>query len=110
MATKVQQQNCSPNILYYCPGCEDLHCIPVSGKNAWQFNGDFENPTVSPSVKHSCDVGDPPETRICHYFIRDGNIEYCGDCWHDLKNQKVEMWDIVKYLEHDADREDESSD
>ena len=38
---------------HYCPGCDDIHYIPVERENAWGFNGDWENPTLNPSIKHT---------------------------------------------------------
>lgn len=33
---------------------------------------------------------DNPESR-CHSYVRDGKIEFLGDCFHDLKNTTVEL-------------------
>lgn len=33
-------------ILFYCQGCKCHHGVTDS----WQFNGDFNNPTFSPSI------------------------------------------------------------
>jgi hypothetical protein len=78
---------------HYCPGCQATHRIAVgtpyaNGAN-WTFNGDAETPTFSPSIN----VG-PGGPLQCHYFIRAGQIEYCGDCHHDLKGQTVALPEI----------------
>jgi hypothetical protein len=31
---------------------------------------------------------------LCHYFIRDGKIEFCGDCPHELAGQTVPLPDV----------------
>lgn len=31
---------------------------------------------------------------ICHYFIKAGRIEFCGDCTHALKGQTVDLPDF----------------
>lgn len=37
---------------------------------------------------------------ICHYFIRGGKIEFCGDSTHNLSGQTVDLPDIPegKYI------------
>lgn len=79
------------NLIYHCHHC-GLHSIPVligrKEDKSWEWNGDHEKPTVKPSVNHfypdshyeqhpNC-----PKYR-CHYFISNGNIEYCSDCTHE---------------------------
>lgn len=77
-------------IRYYCPGCKLHHTVP--GKK-WDWNCDIDYPTLSPSVKHMYTT-DSEEDKVCHYFIKNGLIEYCGDCSHDLKGQKMELPDL----------------
>lgn len=82
-------------LIHMCEGCNQQHLIPMWGTNPWTFNNDFERPTLSPSVKHGIHKGkqgDPLKT--CHYFIRNGMIEYCGDCWHDPKNKTLPLKEI----------------
>lgn len=75
---------------HYCPGCEQLHRIPVNKPQSsngcqWSWNGDVENPSFSPSINI---VG------RCHYFIRNGNIEFCADSKHALSGKTVPLPDI----------------
>lgn len=85
---------------YRCPAC-GWHDIPVKiGEKLekfWEWNGDLERPTISPSVKHFHN-GFPADERqpevapyCCHYFIKNGNIEYCGDCSHDKAGQTMAL-------------------
>lgn len=74
---------------FYCPGCKHHHAFYVAGRLVWQFNGDMERPTFSPSLVNN---KDDPKTR-CHLFLRDGQLQFLGDCWHDLKNQTVPLPD-----------------
>ena len=75
--------------LFYCPGCKYSHTYEVP---RWSFNEDFNNPTFSPSLlvfyTH-------PETNqrvtCCHLFLKEGKLEFCGDCPHELKGQTVDM-------------------
>lgn len=36
-------------VVYVCPGCGSHKAIPLCG--IWTFNGDFDSPTLHPSVK-----------------------------------------------------------
>lgn len=85
----------SPNYIdwgFHCPGCSHLHSFST-GSGApinWSFNGDVNSPTFSPSLLVN---KDHPNSR-CHLFLTDGKIHYQADCYHDLKNQVVDMVDI----------------
>jgi hypothetical protein len=71
--------------------------IPRDGR--WTFNGDFEKPTFSPSINET--FGKPgqtheemradPNVQRSHCFIRDGKIEYLGDCTHSYAGQTVDI-------------------
>ncbi len=71
---------------FYCPGCQHSHHFT----DGWTFNGDFEKPTVSPSILVNQGRVNPT-AHVCHSFIRDGKIQFLGDCTHDLAGQTVEM-------------------
>lgn len=82
----------SGNLYYWCEGCWRAHSVPI---NRWQYSGTEDNPTISPSVRHYyTNPENNQETTICHYFIRNGNIEYCNDCEHKLKGQTLKLIDI----------------
>lgn len=95
---------------HWCPACNSGHEINVDAPNAsgarWSFNGDRDRPTFSPSVNMRWGVYADPNWRdpdgnerggICHYFITDGRIIYCGDCTHDLRGQTVDLPDLPKH-------------
>lgn len=69
-----------------CPGCQSPHRVPVcrEGKRpgCWKWNGSLEAPTLEPSVNHP---------GICHFFMREGVIEFCADSIHDKAGMKVPM-------------------
>ena len=73
--------------IFYCPGCKCHHWFTTP---RWQFNGDLENPTVSPSIRISI-----RDKSICHFHIENGKIEYLDDCIHELRNKVVEMEDAT---------------
>jgi len=70
--------------LFYCPGCQEYHQVPRDGR--WQFNGNLDSPTFTPSIVTGASLG-----RTCHIFITDGRIHYLGDCHHSLANTIVDM-------------------
>ncbi|MGE5679492.1 MAG: DUF6527 family protein [Bacillota bacterium] len=82
---------------YHCPGCKHLHSIPTNEFTleggykgpTWDFNGDLENPTFYPSVKHKWYEGN--DQKICHYFIKEGNVEFCIDSTHELAGKTVPL-------------------
>lgn len=115
-----------------CPGCTERHVLPVTVVPAgmvksphyvvgetphWHFNGDYDNPTLSPSIhsKTGCFAGmvddeycwckrcrplkaapvDPLETCTnCHFFLRGGVIEFLEDCTHAMAGKKVVLPEI----------------
>jgi len=76
----------SNHYLFFCPGCDCAHGF----NEKWTWNGDKDNPTISPSI---LSIGE----KRCHSFIRNGKIQFLGDCEHHLKNQTVEIpdWDKI---------------
>lgn len=87
------------NIVGYsfnCPGCNWPHTFwvePFDSQTVWGFNGNLERPTFSPSLKN-----EKPNS-ICHLFVKDGQIEYCGDCTHTLAGQTIPVPEIKPYAE-----------
>lgn len=99
------------NIFFECPACEMLHGINCSeGRGpTWSWNGDVDKPTFSPSVLVRYRKGNPPATmdnlgkitsgeitqkitnEICHSFVRNGKIEFLGDCTHALAGKTVDI-------------------
>lgn len=69
---------------HWCPGCKDMHTVWVGEGPGprWTFNGDYERPTFGPSIKIVGGKWGSPH--VCHYYIRSGVIEFCGDSSHAL--------------------------
>jgi hypothetical protein len=82
--------------MHWCPGCKGMHAIavekPFDNGARWTFSGDQDKPTFNPSVK--IDMRRLGETSVCHYFIRDGQIDFCGDSTHELSGASVPLPDI----------------
>jgi hypothetical protein len=74
----------------WCPACDEGH----SFDSRWTFDGRHEAPSFSPSMKVTS-VGESGET-ICHSVLTDGVWNYCDDCTHAMKSQKVEAPDWPK--------------
>lgn len=74
---------------FWCPGCGCLHSFTTRHpkRSGWEFNGDMERPTFSPSLLV---WGSKPEKR-CHLFMRAGRIEFLKDCHHDLAGHTVDL-------------------
>lgn len=75
------------SILIYCPGCEEPHGVTKS----WKFNGDFENPTLSPSLRVSIRPRRGAAITVCHSFITAGKIKFLNDCKHGLVGQTIDL-------------------
>lgn len=105
-------------VQFYCPGCEELHTICIEGPNAWGFDGNYEAPTVTPSVLvtsgHYVSTHKPGDNcwcdfesrtgrkskfscKRCHTFIKNGVIEFLSDCSHALANQTISLPNISDY-------------
>ena len=86
----------------------------------WQFNGDFERPTFSPSLlirsghyahespsgkcwcTYNAEHPDDPapfSCSVCHSFITNGQIQFLSDCTHALAGQTVELPDVGSICE-----------
>lgn len=83
-------------VSWVCPGCKGEHNVTVSGtKNSmgatWGWNGSVDNPTFTPSVMVQYHHPTKNIAYQCHCFVRNGVIEFLGDCNHELRGQKVPM-------------------
>jgi hypothetical protein len=97
-------------VLFFCPGCKEMHQVQVGDGPGprWGFNGDFDRPTFTPSVRvggHKLvhdktgkwtgewerDAAGNPVPSVCHSFIRDGQIQFLSDCTHALAGQTVPL-------------------
>lgn len=71
---------------FHCPGCDLPHTVTTTGPGAWSWNGDREQPVLSPSVLVQ---GGP---HLCHSFVgcngaQPGEIVFLSDCTHALAGQ-----------------------
>lgn len=80
---------------HWCPACDEPHGIAVGTPNrsgaVWTFDGNLESPTFAPSVRCFAVDDDGKRETLCHYFIRNGMVEFCSDNPHALSGQTVEL-------------------
>jgi hypothetical protein len=78
--------------------------IRISGAHpVWEWNGDLEKPTVTPSILVTYPANpDALEEfkewrleRRCHVFVKNGKIQFLADCTHPLAGSTVDIpdWD-----------------
>ena len=93
----------APGLLsFWCPACEQRHALKLRTEAhehpSWIWNGNAERPTFEPSIhvqaRYKADPDDPTDHDVdfvCHSFVRDGQIQFLGDCTHALANQIVAL-------------------
>lgn len=113
----VVQNDVTTGWMIFCPACKSGHLFNVApGKKAvWEFvNKDVEKPTFVASmlVRSGCKVPDHKkgedcwctfkarygkepgfDCRVCHSHVKDGKIQFLGDCTHELAGQTVDLPD-----------------
>ena len=80
-----------------CPACGFEHSFSVDLEghglhvgDTWSFEGDYENPTFSPSMLSNRDKDDKHKP-ICHSFLKNGVWEYLKDCTHEMAGKHISM-------------------
>jgi len=68
----------------FMPGLERMIAI----NDGWQFNGNKKAPTFSPSLLTNGGAGGRERS---HCFVRDGMVQFLGDCSHALAGKTVEL-------------------
>lgn len=96
---------------FFCPGCKQGHGFRTVShpapndlnddekelfKNKWTWNNDFDRPTIMPSLNVLRKIGTDGRGKAiyettCHSHVKDGMIQFLGDCKHDMKNTTVEI-------------------
>lgn len=96
---------------FMCPGCKSEHMLGIADGCVgprWQWNGDLVKPTFSPSILSrgqklkldeegkwtgdwELDAQGKALPMVCHSFVNDGQIQFLGDCTHELANQTVPL-------------------
>jgi Family of unknown function (DUF6527) len=74
--------------------------VGVGMTSNWQWDGNVDAPTLSPSILCWTNVGadgkrlpEGQKRTLCHSFVRAGRIEFLTDCAHALAGQTVPLPD-----------------
>lgn len=101
---------------HWCPGCLEPHNIPVP---RWAFDGNVNSPTFTPSVnitgkqhivddrgrwtgEFKKDAAGNPVPYCCHYVLTAGQLQFIGDCTHELRGQTVPLPPLPPFLMDDV--------
>lgn len=88
----IMEDNGVKTAMLYMPGLPCPVMINVSGpRPAWAWNGDAFNPTFSPSILTKLPWGEDQRQIRNHVFVRNGMIEYLGDCTHEYAGKTMEL-------------------
>lgn len=91
-----------PTHAHWCPACEEMHDFaveqPFRNGARWSFNGDGNAPHFEPSMNYA--VGPTPsgKTFRCHYFLKNGQIQYLADCTHAMVGQTIKCPDVPEQV------------
>lgn len=81
---------------HWCQGCRLVHIFHVIPPGpVWSFNNDMEKPTFDPSMREFMPARKDangkivkPEITLCHYFLKDGEIDFLPDSsYHQLRGK-----------------------
>lgn len=76
-------------LLHWCPACDCAHVFnvekPLPNGAVWSWDSNLKAPSFHPSMHI---VG------LCHYWLRNGVLEFCPDSQHALAGQTVPLPDI----------------
>lgn len=80
-------------LFWWCPGCLREHGVPIAGMDGhavWEWNGNAEFPSLTPSVKVLPTLVHP----LCHSIMTAGQLHFCADTSHKLAGRTVDMEEL----------------
>jgi Family of unknown function (DUF6527) len=94
-------------LMFVCPGCASdenhygtgLHMLPVNTTEtspSWNFDGNLDFPTISPSIK--TDGMSDGKPFVCHSFLKGGIFQFLEDSTHPLSGKLVPMVDLPDWV------------
>lgn len=95
---------------HWCPACEEMHLIPSS----WQFDGNVESPTFTPSVRITYNGPDAGKDRgdlsrapyaCCHYNLSAGRLVFHDDSTHPYGGCTVPLPPIPSSVNAEAEEQ-----
>ncbi|WP_410051002.1 DUF6527 family protein [Acidiferrimicrobium sp. IK] len=85
----------------WCPGCDErdpghagAHAVevaPAGPEPRWQWDGNLERPTLTPSILCLGLIR-------CHSFVRAGQWQFLADCEHSLAGRSVPLPPLPDWL------------
>ncbi len=88
--------------VHWCPACEEMHVFfvdrPTRKGARWGFDGNVDAPTFTPSMNITVGPDEDGKVERCHYFLRVGQLEFCGDSTHALAGRTVPLPDLPPHL------------
>lgn len=97
---------------FWCPGCDTPHVYTIKPWQrfneqtkkyepgpVWQMTGPLEKASFTPSYVCGGD------SSRCHFYVREGRIQFLADCHHKLAGKTVDLIDWPSE-EEDAVAED----
>lgn len=110
VSSKLRRQ--SNGYAHWCPACGETHPLP----DGWEFDGNLECPTFTPSFKHTGaqrivtergdwtgewkrDANGKPLAGVCHYVLTAGVLNFCNDCTHAMAGKAVPLPDLPAWLQ-----------
>jgi hypothetical protein len=89
-------------IAFVCPGCvamlggSGIHMLAVNTtvkSPSWDWNGDLQKPTLSPSI-----LTGKGTQNVCHSFLRNGVFQFLTDSNHRYCGKEVAMPDLPDWF------------
>lgn len=86
-------------IYFYCPACRCEHFVvqkPILRQTCapyWEFNNDYEEPTITPSVISSQHQGN-----YCHLLVENGTLYFIGHSQREFAQKRYYMRDYESPL------------
>ena len=88
---------------FHCPGCDELHAYSVP---RWTRTGTDDKPTFKPSLlvrSTQMSEGVAPFEFRCHLWLKDGQLQFLGDCTHELAGTTVPIPEPPPWLEGEGE-------
>lgn len=103
--SKFLRKGAGDRYIFYCPACDEPHVYrchaDATDRPRWEFNGNVDRPTFTPSLL-LFDIPAPGQrTTICHLFVKEGMIEYCGDCPHEYAGKTIPLPELPENMQSD---------
>ncbi len=70
------------------PFCNRMLPVNDNAGHGWKWNRSETNPTLTPSIRTT------DGTIVCHSFVTDGMVHFCGDSTHELAGKIVPLEEV----------------